>query len=218
MAGAALVAVLAGAALGIHSVVGGGSPRPSGAGGSAAVVRTGKACGVRVDDMRIVGSGGRTIYREPGDWTRGYPHPSVVRCSGSSVWVVWDNGAAMNQEGYVGVRSVDGGHTWHLVLADSFFGIKAPHEIGPDLGPWTLGGPRVAYFTSWCPVCSPDMPRAFVLWVTKNSGRTFRMYDVRGFGEYEPIRLRISGATATLTAKGFIRGTQRRKTVTIHIA
>jgi hypothetical protein len=216
---AAIVAVLAGAALGLNSIVTKGRPGASaGGGGPNPAVRSGGACGVRIDNMRIVDSGGNTLYREPGDWTPSYPHPSVVRCSGASVWVVWDNGGAMNQEGYVGVRSADAGRTWHLVFADSFFGVDAPHQIGPDLGPWSLGGPQAAYFTSWCPVCSPDMPKAFALWVTKDGGRTFRMYDIRGLGEYEPVGLRVAGRTATITAKGFIRGTQRRRTVTIHIA
>lgn len=214
----AVVALLAGAAVGLNALVGGTSSTRRSSGGGKTAVQTGKACGIRVNNMRIVDTAGRTLYREPGNWTPTYPHPAVVRCSGLSAWVVWDNGAAMNQEGYVGVRSGDGGHTWRLVFAESYFGVNAPHELGPDLGPWTLGGPRVAYFTSWCPVCSPNMPNAFVLSVTKDGGRTFHRYDVRGFGEYEPIGLRIAGHSATITAKGFIRGTQRRRTVTIHIA
>lgn len=220
MIGAAAVAVLAGAALGINSIVSGGSPTvaPSG-GGPSAAVKSGKACGVRVSDMRIVDSSGRTLYREPGDWTRNYPHPSVVRCSGATVWVVWDNGAAMNQEGYVGARSGDGGDTWRLVFAEPFFGVKAPHALGSYLGPWTLRGTRAAYFTGWCPVCGRKAPFGSTsLSVTKDGGRTFREYQVTALTGYQPIGIRVSERHVTITARGFFSGTWRRKTVTVHTA
>lgn len=220
MLAAAVVTLLAGAVLGINSIVHHDSSSSSSAGGPVAAVRTGKACGVRVDDMRILDSGGGTLYREPGSWTPSYPHPSVVRCSGATDWVVWDNGAASSQEGYVGVRSTDAGRTWKLVFAESYFGVKAPHQLDSYLGPWTLRGPSTAYFTGWCPACGGmnTVSGTTSLWVTKNRGRTFREYKLPALVGYEPIGIRVAGRGVAITAKGFFKGDWRRKTVTLRAA
>jgi hypothetical protein len=209
------VALLAGAALAIDSIAAGGSPSASSAGGPTVAVKTGRACGIRVDDMRIVGSGGRTLYREPGNWTRGYPHPSVVRCSGSTVWVVWDNGAASNQEGYVGARSADGGRSWKLVFAESYFGVNAPHELDSYLGPWTVRSPQVAYFVGWCPACSPR-PTVSV-WVTRNAGGRFAEYPVRALFGYEPETLRASGNRLTISGRAAVSGLEPHRAATVRI-
>lgn len=212
---AAVTAVLAGAALALNAVwAGGGRPTSRTGGGPTPAVKSGRACGIRVDDMRIVDAGGRTLYREPGNWTRNYPHPSVVRCSGSTAWVVWDNGAAMNQEGYVGARSGDGGRTWHLVFAESYFGVNAPHELDSYLGPWTLVG-RVAYFTGSCPACSPQPTVS--LWVTRDGGQTFRRYAVPALAGYAPADVRVSHDTVTIVGKPFSYGVTHRKTTTLRV-
>ena len=215
----ALVAVLSGTALGVYSVMRGTSPSATTGGvGATPAVRSGKACGIRVSDTRILSADGRTLYREPGNWTPSYPHPSVVRCSGSTVWVVWDNGAAMNQEGYVGARSSDGGRAWHLVMAERYFGVNAPHQLDSYLGAWTLGGPRVAYFTGWCPVRGARPPFGSVsLSVTKDSGTTFRRYQIPALNGYQPIGIQVSARDVAIRAKGFFRGSWRRKTVTIRV-
>lgn len=213
---AAFVAVLAGVALGVHSIMAGRSPNASlSAGGPSAAARSGKDCGIRVDNMRIVDRGGGTLYHEPGIWTPSYPHPAVVRCSGSTAWVVWDNGAAMNQEGYVGARSSDAGRTWHLVFAESYFGVNAPHQLDSYLGPWTLRGPRVAYFTGTCPACGVGTAS---LSVTKDGGRSFNRYEIPALNGYQPIGIRVSGREVAITAKGFFDEAWRRKTVTLHVA
>jgi hypothetical protein len=157
---AALVALVAGAALGIHAIVGGKSRATvSATQRGAPVAAKGRRCGIRVKGARIL-QGGRTVYREPGHLVNpdGGP-PAAVQCSGPSVWVVWVNGAAMSQEAYVGVRSRDAGHTWRLVFSESYFGVKAPHELDAYFGPWKLGGPRTAYFTGSCPACSLSASR-----------------------------------------------------------
>ena len=217
---ATLIAVLAGGVLATYSIVSRGSSHVAQTGGGPPAVRHGTACGVRVENMRIVDSGGHTLYREPGDWTRTYPHPSVVRCSGSTAWVVWNNGAAMNQEGYVGARSEDGGRSWRLVIGDAFFpGVNAPHEIASYLGPWTLGSPKVAYFTGWCPVCGTRPPFGSVsLSVTRDGGRTFHRYEIPALNGYQPIGIRVSGPGVAITAKGFIHKVSRWKTVTLRVA
>jgi hypothetical protein len=211
---AALVALLAGVVLGIGSIVSGGSAITSRSGAPTVAVKAGKACRIRVEDMRIVDTTGHTLYREPGSWTRNYPHPSVVRCSGSTAWVVWDNGAAMNQEGYVGAHSVDGGRTWHLVFAESYFGVNAPHELDSYLGPWTLVG-KIAYFTGSCPACSPGP--TISLWVTKDGGQTFRKYAVPALTGYAPAGVRVSRDTVTIVGKPFSRGATHRKTATLRV-
>lgn len=216
---AAVVAVvITVAAFGIGPIVAGRGPTRSRSGdGPPAAVRSGKVCGVRVENMRIVDSARRTVYREPGNWTPSYPHPAVVRCSGSTVWVVWDNGATMNHEGYVGARSRDGGRTWRLVIGDRFFGVNAPHQINSYLGPWTLRGSRTAYFTGWCPVCGTYPFGSVSLSVTKDGGRTFHRYDIPAFNGYQPIGIRASGRNVAIAGKGFIHRVWRRKTVGLRV-
>jgi photosystem II stability/assembly factor-like uncharacterized protein len=131
---------------------------------------------------------------------------------------VWDNGAASSQEGYVGARSSDGGHTWRLVFAESYFGVNAPHELDSYLGPWTLGGPRAAFFTGWCPVCGRYPSGTTSLWVTKDGGRKFRDYKIPALAGYQPIGIRVSGRYVAIRAKGFFHRTWRRKTVTLRTA
>ena len=184
-------------------------------GASPGAARSGTACGVRVTGVRIVGPGGRTLYREPGHWSPGYRRPHVVRCSGSSVWVVWDNGVASNQEGYVGVHSADGGRTWKLVFAESYFGVTAPHELDAYLGPWTLRGPRHAYFTGRCPACGRG---TVSLWVTADSGKTFRRYAVPALTGYVPTRIRAWRRAVTIWATRFATGVPPRRTVTVHLS
>lgn len=214
-----VLALLAAAVLAAYSIAAGGGSSASPTREGKAVVKSGKACGVRVDDTRIVNGAGRTIYREPGDWTPSYPHPSVVRCSRSSVWVVWDNGAASSQEAYVGVHSGDGGRSWKLVFAESYFGVRAPHELDSYLGPWTLGGPGVAYFTGQCPACGKGPVFGTVsLSVTEDGGRTFREYQVPALNGYAPTRISVSGNEVTIVAKGFAIGARPHKTVTVPVA
>jgi hypothetical protein len=216
----AVIAVLAGAALAVDSIVPSRSSNTAPSeGGPSVAVKSGNACRIRVSDERVIGGGGRTLYREPGDWTPNYPHPSVVRCSGSTIWVVWDNGAASSQEGYVGARSGNAGRTWKLVFAESYFGVNAPHELDSYLGPWTLHNDS-AYFTGWCPACGgpKTVSGTTSLWVTSDGGRTFRRYRIPGLVGYQPVGVHVSGRVVTITAKGFVHQVWRRKTVALRVA
>jgi hypothetical protein len=217
--GAAVVAVLAGAAIGLAAILSGRSTTTSlSRGGPTSAVKSGSACGVRVKGKRVLDAGGRTLYAEPGDWTQPASIPSQVRCIGSIVWVVWDNGAATGHEAFVGARSLDSGRTWKLVLGNLFFpGVDAPHGLGGSyLGPWTLRG-RVAYFTAWCAACSKGMLSGTIsLWVTRDEGRTFRDYKIPAFLGYEPTGVRVDGRSVQVSGKGFVRGVWGRKTVTVH--
>jgi hypothetical protein len=212
---AAVVALLAGAALGLNAILAGGAPSRSESGGPASSVRTVDACGVRGLGVRILDRSGRTLYREPGH----YVHPNAgfptIRCSGSTIWAVWFNGAGTMKEAYVGARSLDAGHTWKLVFSEPFFGVKAPHALDAYMGPWTLRG-RIAYFTGWCPACGTGTGTTS-LWVTTDGGRTFREYQAPALIGYEPIGLRISGRRVTISAKGFVHSVWRRKIVSLRV-
>jgi hypothetical protein len=214
----ALVTMLAGAILAICAIAAPTAPkRLSSAGGASPTVKTGEACGIRVVGERILNRDGRTLFREPGHWTPGYPSSGVARCSGSAIWVVWDNGAAANQMAYVGARSADGGRSWKTVFAERFFGVEAPHELDAYLGAWTLDGSRRAYFTGTCPACSWG---TVSLWTTRDAGATFQEYKIPGLTGYVPTGIRLSGKVAvTISAKRFTtRAALPRKTVTIKVS
>jgi hypothetical protein len=216
---AGLVALLAGGAIAAYSIASGGNSDTSPPGKPTPAVKTARDCGIRVVGPRILGSDGRTVYREP---IRHGVHPnripSEVRCSGPTVWVVWSNGVGMMQEAYVGARSVDRGRTWKLVFSEGMFGPKAPHELDSYLGPWLLRG-RIAYFVGSCPACSTKTSEGTVsLWVTKDAGRTFREYKVPALTGYAPTGLRVTGKAVTIFAKRFVRGVKPHKTVTVRVA
>jgi hypothetical protein len=188
---AALVAVLAGAALGITSIVGGTTPKtPTGGGPQATGSASASRCGVRVKGVQIL-QGSRLVYREPISRTFGHQ----IECSGPTVWVVFFNGVASSQEGYFGVRSGDGGRSWKVVFAERYFNMKAPHQLDDYLAAWTIHGPRDAYFTGTCPACGYG---TVSLWVTKDGGRTFRMYKVPALTGSEPTSVRVSGHEVTI--------------------
>ena len=202
--GAAALAVLAGAAVAIFSVLGGTTSSPHARGGNGAGGSAASRCGVRVDGVRIL-QGGRLVYREPVSRTFGHQ----IKCSGSTIWVLFFNGVASSQEAYFGVRSGDGGHSWRVVFAERFFNVKAPHQLVTGyLGPWTLGGPRDAYFTGICVACGYG---TVSLWVTKDSGRTFRMYRVPALTGYRPTGIRVAGHEVTIR-------TRQHETVTVPVA
>lgn len=162
------------------------------------------ACPVHIVGKRIENAAGRTVYTDPGQ--EAITHE--IRCGGRSVWVMFHGGAASSQEAYVLVRSSDGGRTWKLVSAESYFGVNAPHEFDAYSGPWTTVGADNAYFVGSCPACGRG---TVSLWVTHDGGRTFRRYAVpalTGFGA--TLRsVRVSGTTVTIDARG--------RSVTVHV-
>ena len=218
LVGAAAVAIAAGVSLAVWAALPGGSKPTTtkqGSSGGVPVTESGPSCGVRVADTQIVTGRGRTLYREPGDWSPGYPRSHQVRCSGSTIWVVWDNGYASSQEGYVGARSGDGGRTWRLTFAERYFGVNAPHELDAYLGAWTLHGPKAAYFSGRCPACGYG---TVSLWVTKDGGRTFRRYQLATLTGYATTKMRVVGDRVTLSAKRWRPGRPIRKTITVRVA
>jgi hypothetical protein len=167
---------------------------------------------VRVKGVQVF-QDGRAVYREPVSRTFGHQ----IECSGSTVWLVFFNGVASSQEAYFGVRSGDAGHSWRVVFAERFFNAKAPHQLETGyLGPWTLVGPREAYFTGICVACGRG---TVSLWVTRDAGRTFRRYAVPALTGYAPTRLRVAGRSVRISAKRFMRGIEPpRKTATVRIS
>jgi hypothetical protein len=217
---AALVALLAGAALGITSIVGGTAPKTSIGGDRRAGGTSASRCGVRSVGVRIL-QGGRTVYREPGRFVHPNGGPGAeIQCSGPTIWAVFFNGAGMSQEAYVGVRSADAGRTWRRVFSEGMFGPRAPHHLDAELGVWTLHGPRDAYFVGSCPACSVGQLQGTVsLWVTKDGGRTFRRYDVPALTGYAAVALGVNGRSVRISAKRFILGVEPPlKTVTVPVA
>jgi len=67
--------------------------------------------------------------------------------------VLFHGGGESSQEAYLGVRSGDAGRTWKRLLAEAYFGTKAPFTIDSYSGPWTIVGEKSAYFVGWCPAC-----------------------------------------------------------------
>ena len=167
-------------------------------------------CPVHVAGKRIVDRAGHTVYRDPG--YRAFS--SEVRCSGRTVWVVFHNGVAASQEAYVGVRSGDGGRTWRVVFAEAYFGVRAPHELDAYSGPWTVPGPRRAYFTGWCPACGRG---TVSLWVTRNDGRTFSRYRLPTLTGCRAAAIEVIGNLVTVTARRMFPGLPRMRRATLEI-
>jgi hypothetical protein len=209
---AALVAVLAGGALAIHSIATGtrrGTPVSSPGGARAAVSRS--RCGVKVVGTRILVGDGSVAYREPAKSAMWHE----LQCSGPTVWVIFGNGVGMMHEEYVGVRSLDRGQTWRVAFAQDP-GVPARHGIGAEVGPWALVGRRTAYFVSACPACEGF--GTFSLSVTGDAGRTFQTYHVPGSDAYAPQSILVRGHRVEIRERR-VRGFRSRwRTVVVHTA
>jgi hypothetical protein len=92
---AALVAVLAGATIGIYSIATARHPSSSAAAGRGAqAAATQSRCGYRVVGTRVLASDGSVAYRDPAKGAMWHE----LQCSGSAVWVVFVNGVGMMHE------------------------------------------------------------------------------------------------------------------------
>ena len=154
-------------------------------------------CPVHVVGKRIVDAAGQTTYRYPGNFV-----PRVqIKCAGRVVWVLLHGGAASSQELYLGLRSVDRGRHWKLLLAEPYFGIKAPFTIDSYSGPWAIVGANAAYFVGWCPACGRG---TVSLTVTRDGGRSFRRYAVPALTGYGAtlLSVRVAGDDVTIAARG----------------
>lgn len=196
-----LVAVAAAAGLSLQSIFSGTAPAPRSPADSSRAAQTSEPCrGVRVAGRRIY-YGGRvvyTAYSAPHYRPVGRGPGHEVQCSGSTVWVVFDNGGLASQGNYVGVRSADHGRSWRTVFAEGYFGVKAPHLLVTGyLGPWTLDGPRSAYFVGECVACGYG---TVSLWVTTDLGRTFHRYAVPWPEGSRSASVRVGRQTVAISA------------------
>jgi hypothetical protein len=138
-----------------------------------------------------------------------------VRCSGRTVWVLFHGGVASSQEAYLGVRSGDAGRTWIRLLAEAYFGIKAPFTIDSYSGPWTPVGEKRAYFVGWCPACGHG---TVSLTVTRDGGRHFRRYSIPKLTGFRGSSIHVTSDNVTITATSQLRSGPRTRMVTLHIA
>jgi hypothetical protein len=168
------------------------------------------ACPVHVVGKRIVDSHQQTVYRDPGYRVLA----AQVKCSGRTVWVLFHGGAASSQEAYLGVRSGDSGRTWKLLLAESYFGVRAPFTIDAYSGPWTVAGENAAYFVGWCPACGYG---TVSLTVTLDGGRHFRRYTLAKLSGFRGTGIRVVGDDVTITARSQSPTGPRRRTITIRV-
>lgn len=179
-----------------------------GASGHVASVR---GCPFHVAGKRLVDRHGQTVYRYPGYRV----FAAQVKCSGRTVWVLFHGGAEASQEAYLGVRSATAGRTWKRLLAEPYFGIKAPFTIDSYSGPWTIVGEKRAYFVGWCPACGHG---TVSLTVTRDGGRHFRRYSIRRLAGFRGSSIHVVGTNVTITAKSQLRTGPRTRSLTLHIA
>jgi hypothetical protein len=178
--------------------------------GGAVGQASARGCPVRAVGKRLVDRHRQTVYRYPG-----YRVPGAqVKCSGETVWVLFHGGGEMSQEAYLGVRSGNAGRTWKRLLAEPYFGIKAPFAIDSYSGPWTIAGEKRAYFVGWCPACGAGRVS---LAVTLDGGRHFRRYTPRSLRGFIGTGIRVVGNKVTITAKSQLRTGPRTRTVTIRV-
>jgi hypothetical protein len=201
-AAAVVAALLAGTALGMQSIVTGPGRSPAVRSRGATPALGGRSrCGVTVVGSRILAGDGSVTYREP--YRSSMWHE--VRCSGSTVWVVFVNGVGMMHQAYVGVRSPDRGRTWRVAFAQDPR-VHARYGIGAEVGPLAVVGRQAAYFVGTCPACSVGNTFGTVsLTVTKDGGRTFHTYPVPALNRFEPSGLRVTGKVVTIVGKRIAR-------------
>jgi hypothetical protein len=104
---------------------------------------------------------------------------------------------------------------WKRLLAEAYFGIKAPFTIDSYSGPWTIVGETRAYFVGWCPACGKG---TVSLTVTRDGGRHFRRYSVPKLTGFRGSSIHVIGDNVTITAKSQLRSGPRTRAVTLHIA
>jgi hypothetical protein len=178
------------------------------AGGSATA--SGSRCPIRIAGKRLVDPSGRTVYR-----LHAYrAGRAQVKCSGRTIWALFHAGAASSQEAYFGVRSGDSGRTWKLLLAEPYFGVKAPFTIDAYSGPWTLQGERAAYFTGWCPACGYG---TVSLTVTLDGGRQVRHYKLPSLDGFRATAVRASGDYVVVTARSTLRVGPRWRVTSVRV-
>ncbi len=127
---------------------------------------------------------GSAVYRTTdagASWTkvatgpndRNNPHwYATLHCSGDTAWVLFIGGGAMNQQAYLGERTLDAGAHWQTLLSDPFFP-RSPNgttSIDAYSGPFAVASSRDAGFLGSCPACGAG---SWSFTRTANGGPTF---------------------------------------------
>ncbi len=167
-------------------------------------------CPVHTVGKRLVDRHGQTVYRSPAYRVVA----AQVKCSGQTVWALFHGGGEMSQEAYLGLRSGDAGRTWKLLLAEPYFGVKAPFTIDSYSGPWAIAGENRAYFVGWCPACGEG---TVSLTVTSDGGKHFRRYAIPKLTGYYSTGIRVVGDRVTINGRNQFRPGPRSRTITIRV-
>ncbi|MGH2705233.1 MAG: WD40/YVTN/BNR-like repeat-containing protein [Actinomycetota bacterium] len=105
---------------------------------------------------------------------------STIHCRGrDNAWVLFEDGAASNQESYLVMVTPDTGKHWRTVLQDQIRceGCPGPQasQIDAYPGPFEALSASSAVFVGWCPACAPAHVN---LVSTTDGGATWRRRPV----------------------------------------
>jgi hypothetical protein len=169
-----------------------------------------RECPVRVVGKRLIDHYGHTVFRYPGQQVLA-SQVKVQRTDGLGA-LSWRR--CLEPGGLSGSSIQDAGSTWRRLLAEAYFGVKAPFTIDSYSGPWTIVGEKSAYFVGWCPACGYG---TVSLTVTRDGGRHFRRYAIRKLTGFRGTGVSVVADTVTIAARSQLRTGPRSRTVTINI-
>jgi photosystem II stability/assembly factor-like uncharacterized protein len=108
---------------------------------------------------------------------------ATVACAGSSIWVLFQGGAAAGSQGYAAYASPDAGASWKPVvvapiLAGSDPAFHGVAQLDNYAGPFAAVTPAEAVFLGQCPACDPQ--HVMVL-ETEDGGSSWARHVINGF-------------------------------------
>jgi photosystem II stability/assembly factor-like uncharacterized protein len=120
----------------------------------------------------VLGAGSKVARSVDGgvSWTALFDAPrphnnpwmgAIVQCAGSSIWALFEGGAAAGSQGYVVYTSSDAGASWRPVvvapiLAGSVPAYRGVVRLDAYAGPFAAVSPAEAVFLGQCPACTPQ--------------------------------------------------------------
>ena len=108
---------------------------------------------------------------------------ATVACSGSSIWALFQGGAAAGSQGYAVYASSDAGASWRPVVVAPILAASDPAfhgaaQLDNYAGPFAAVTPSKAVFLGQCPACDPQ--HVMVL-RTEDAGATWQRHVINGF-------------------------------------
>jgi hypothetical protein len=165
-------------------------------------------CPLHTVGKRIEDRHGRTVYRFPGYRVVA----AQVKCSGTTVSVLFHGGVASSQE----ARRRAIRRRWpdvEALLSERYFGVRHLSRSTR-----TLGRGRSSARTRPTSLAGAPRGRGTVsLTVTLDGGRHFRRYRVPKLTGFQATGIRVVGHNVTITAKSRLSTGRRRRTVTVEI-